>query len=261
MFLYESEDIYDVMIYTSWADPKGFRQEDLVRIKIQIDNLIRIGWKKDNIILATNFDFYYRGVESIMIPDSVIEFKQNRRRAMFAAKPAALKFLLKTLPEGKSIFFHDPDAYQNIDNLHIPCEFYNYDMCLTSYNYDPLKINTGVWYLKPTETTYEILDDIIESQREHRMCRDEPRLTEIVASKKYEDKICVLGSEWNFGKHNPSETFARLGYRKPYFCHFKEHKLLNYFRPYLNKGLLKIISCHLDSTEITPKPLDNSLKV
>lgn len=235
------------MIYTSYAKPKFFVPIELCRIKMQIDNLLRIGWERDNILLATNFEFSYRGVKSRIIPDELIYFKHNRRSAMFAAKIDSLKYILENwIEDNESIFFHDLDAHQNVDNIEAPTHFYDSDMCLTPYNYDDKKINTGVWHLNPRNNTINILNDVISAIKKMGRNWQEQRLTEICKNKEYKS-IFILGCEWNFGKHDVKGTLERINI-SPYFCHFKENeeKYMQHFRDILNPNLLEIIEKHVD---------------
>lgn len=49
---------------------KRFSGEPLVLVKIQIDNSLDLGWKREDIILATNFSFEYNGIKSIVVSDN-----------------------------------------------------------------------------------------------------------------------------------------------------------------------------------------------
>ena len=48
---------------------KGFYNDYGTQAKIQIDNSLDLGWRKEDIIFATNFDFEYRGVKSLIVSD------------------------------------------------------------------------------------------------------------------------------------------------------------------------------------------------
>jgi len=251
MELHSNANIINLMIYNSYADVRGFDTRQASFIKMQIDNLLRIGWPKSRIMLATNFEYEYRGIQTRILPDDVILFKNNRRKSLMAAKPDSLKYILTNwISDDQILLFHDQDAHQNIDNLHTPCEVYNYDMCLTSYNTDALKINTGVWFLKKTDTVFEILNDVIDTQERLNMLYDEARLTEIIQMNKYKN-ICVLGHEWNVGKHTIHNTIMQLGYRKPAFCHFSMDNYNDFCMPnvltkeaLVNIKLIEIINKH-----------------
>lgn len=78
-------------------------------IKIQIDNNLKLKWKKKDIMLITNFDYEYRGIKARVFKD--VEF--------FKRKPQVSKInaIVKLFDEGlinenELYWFHDLDAYQ-----------------------------------------------------------------------------------------------------------------------------------------------------
>jgi hypothetical protein len=77
--------------------------------KIQIENSMRLGWKAEDIMIVTNFDFQYGEVKAIVLKD--VEF--------FERKPQASKInaIIKLFDQGMIIknelyWFHDLDAFQ-----------------------------------------------------------------------------------------------------------------------------------------------------
>ncbi len=46
---------------------KDFLEEQKTSIKIEIDNNLSLGWKREDIILATNFPYEYNGVKSLLV--------------------------------------------------------------------------------------------------------------------------------------------------------------------------------------------------
>ena len=54
------------MIYNKLTDNVRWSDEELFNsFKAQIDNSIERGWKKEDIIIGTNFDFEYKGIKNI----------------------------------------------------------------------------------------------------------------------------------------------------------------------------------------------------
>ena len=61
-----------------FLDPaKKFIGEYSNLMKIQVDNSLSLGWSVNNIISATNFEYEYRGVRSIVV-DDYETFDQHR---------------------------------------------------------------------------------------------------------------------------------------------------------------------------------------
>uniref|UniRef100_A0A6M3IR61 Glycosyltransferase n=1 Tax=viral metagenome TaxID=1070528 RepID=A0A6M3IR61_9ZZZZ len=78
-------------------------------VKIQIDNSIDLGWKREDIILVTNFDYEYNGVKARIIDDSHYCEHWNK-----SSKVSVIISLLKdgTVKPGELWWFHDFDAFQ-----------------------------------------------------------------------------------------------------------------------------------------------------
>jgi len=56
-------------ILTYISPNREFDDENKMAVKIQIDNSINIGWKHEDILLVTNFDYEYNGVKSLVVGD------------------------------------------------------------------------------------------------------------------------------------------------------------------------------------------------
>lgn len=97
----------NLLIYT--GPQKKFSLEDLTLAKIQIDNSLNLGWKLEDIILATDFAFEYNGIKSIILPDGLYyEFDKN------ANKLPVVIYLLEQglIHQGEVYWCHDFDAYE-----------------------------------------------------------------------------------------------------------------------------------------------------
>jgi hypothetical protein len=56
-------------ILTYVSPQHEFNDEHKMAVKIQIDNSLSLGWKPEDIILATNFPYEYNGVKSTIVAD------------------------------------------------------------------------------------------------------------------------------------------------------------------------------------------------
>ena len=56
-------------ILTYISPDKEFNDEHKQLVKIQIDNSLSLGWKVDDILLITNFNYKHNGVKSIVVDD------------------------------------------------------------------------------------------------------------------------------------------------------------------------------------------------
>ena len=133
----------NLMIYVS--PHKGFingswENESAVLVKVQIDNSLALGWKKEDIILATNFPYEYNGVKSIEVND-------NNYCTFSDATPSKINAICEMFDRGMIeddlYWFHDFDAYQLDElNIDIPKNI----LALTRYGVcDPTKGLNGRW--------------------------------------------------------------------------------------------------------------------
>ena len=93
----------------TYAHPsKRFDYEHAILVKIQIDNLLSLGWKPEDIVLATNFPYEYNGVKSIVIDEDVY-----CAHYFAVTKINIIKYLFdKGLIEDDLYWFHDFDCHQ-----------------------------------------------------------------------------------------------------------------------------------------------------
>lgn len=113
-------------------------------VKIQIENSLALGWKKEDLMLVTNFDYQYGEIKAIALKD--VEF--------FERKPQASKInaIVKMFDQGmiqdkKLYWFHDLDAFQLQPLTESELDLRNADMALTDYGVIP-RWSTGVIFFK-----------------------------------------------------------------------------------------------------------------
>jgi hypothetical protein len=95
-------------------------RENETLVKIDIDNSLALGWKKEDIMLVLNFDYEYRGVKSIVVPDSLF-----CDYAYTSTKIFTIIYLMEKGIIGDDWYwFHDFDAFQlepiTIEELELP---------------------------------------------------------------------------------------------------------------------------------------------
>lgn len=88
---------------------KDFDEEGKTAVKIQIDNSLDLGWKPEDILLVTNFDYEYNNVKSYVVGD-----KNYCEFCPAASKINAIIDLFdrKLIEKDKIYWFHDIDAFQ-----------------------------------------------------------------------------------------------------------------------------------------------------
>ena len=111
------------MIYVSPNHKFGLEEELL--IKIQIDNALDFGWDTKDIILATNFEYEFKGVRSVVVPDNnYCHFRP------LSTKSVTVSYLLANeMVEPDQVYWvHDLDAYQ-ADNIEM-----SLDNCVAAFS-------------------------------------------------------------------------------------------------------------------------------
>jgi len=86
---------------------KTFSPEHEALTKMQIDNSLSLGWNPNDILLATNFDYEYQGVKSIVVDHHEV-FDQNRSTKI----PAINELFVRGIIQDEVYWFHDHDAFQ-----------------------------------------------------------------------------------------------------------------------------------------------------
>ena len=120
----------NLMIYIS---PNNFSKDTFGEIhllpKIQIENSLGLGWRKEDILLLTNFDYEYMGVKSVVIPDHCY--------CDFSPTATKIKAIIHLFSIGIKDFFwfHDLDAFQinKISESDVKKEMGNCDIGMTDY--------------------------------------------------------------------------------------------------------------------------------
>lgn len=139
----------NLMVYVS---PTGsfnnplmtIRNDSTLLVKVQIENSLALGWKAEDIILVTNFDFQYGNVKANVLPD--VEFVDWKPEA---SKINGIIELLEngTIKKGEMYWFHDLDAFQLRPIKESEVGLGKADMALTAYDL-PSRWNTSSIFFK-----------------------------------------------------------------------------------------------------------------
>ncbi|MBI4137314.1 hypothetical protein HY469_04595 [Candidatus Roizmanbacteria bacterium] len=164
----------NLLIYTS--STKKFTKEDEILVKIQIDNSLNLAWKKDDILLFTDFPFEYNGVRAHVLPESLYyDFDIN------ANKSKVLVHLTrhKMIEENELYWCHDIDAYElhQIDEKELALE--DVDIGLTHYCYKPEWQFSSFFFKRGARDIFELLDRTI-MERRYTSRNNEKTLTRLI---------------------------------------------------------------------------------
>ena len=165
----------NLLIYT--GPQKKFSQEDLSLAKIQIDNSLDLGWKREDILLFTDFPFEYNGVKAVVLPDGLyydFDLKANK-------VPVVVYLLNQGVIDPKELVWcHDFDAYENFPLSDTELELENFDLGLTHYTYKPEWQCGSLFFKEPAQDIFELLDKTTRS-RPHSSRNNEKTLTSLIS--------------------------------------------------------------------------------
>lgn len=142
---------------------KKFNKELNILAKLQIDNSLELGWKKEDIILATNFEYEYKGIRSILVEDEnycdIGEKYGYRVSSHIFIIDNLFRFGL--IEKDQLYFYHDFDAYlqELIDEKEL--ELGTADIAMTDYGWSN-KWNLGViFFKKSAQDIFSLLKNTI----------------------------------------------------------------------------------------------------
>lgn len=139
----------NLLIYISPTGSFDNKRPDLINdagplVKIQIENSLALGWKKEDILLITNFAFEYGVIKAKVLKD--VEFFERKPQA--SKINAIVKLFEEGLIEESDVYwFHDLDAYQLQPISESEIDLDEADMALTDYGVSS-RWSTGVIFFK-----------------------------------------------------------------------------------------------------------------
>ena len=123
---------------------KDFDDEGKVAIKIQIDNSLDLGWKREDIILLTNFPYEYRRIKSLVVPDdNYCSFFPQAGKNI----PIIYLFEKGFVKNGELWWSHDLDAFQLCEITESDLEVGNETDILLPVGHSPIW-STGSFFFK-----------------------------------------------------------------------------------------------------------------
>lgn len=149
-----------VLIYWAYYEPKGFSPNPIVRSHVrystvQVDNLLDLGYSPDDLILATNFDWEYKGVKAVPLTRSGAETSNHKT----SSKILGVKELIENgiIHDDDTVYWvHDFDVFQNM--RFIPEEMNNYNLGLVPFSSSNKGVTTCSFFIKPK--SYWIIDEL-----------------------------------------------------------------------------------------------------
>lgn len=220
----------------TFTDPlKRFVKDCEVLNKIQIDNGLGLGWKPEDIIMATNFPWEYRGVKSTIV-GTYETFDNNRSTKI----PIICELFEKgSINEKEVYWFHDDDALQLVP---FTVELKKDAGFTTHGAYDPVLWNAGSFFFK--KSAKDIFDKIYYYMNLHKS-NEQNALTYIWKENidGMKDRCEIMNQTYNIGIYKIDENIkmSELPIKVAHFHPNKKHHLELYTsRNLLSEKLLTI---------------------
>ena len=214
---YEKESFHNFMVFcvddfAKDARPDWSQNKSIKYIKAQIDNSLAFGWKVEDIILATNFDFEYRGVKSVY-------FQNESNYSKFFLKQESILELWEKGILHKNIWYHDIDAFQN-DEFGFPKFEGDWGQCpYVGKDGKNEEWNCGVVFYKPE--AMDILKNLVEKQRtgKYGNCDEVTTRNFVRLSPEYSHRTATLNPTFNMGMSG-FETRYSIAHKPVKILHF-----------------------------------------
>lgn len=210
----------NLLVYIS--PTKEFSEECSILAKVQVDNSISLGRKKEDIIFVTNFSWEYNGVKAIVVGDE--HYCSVRPRSI---KTAIVPFLIDEgiIEKGKIYWNHDFDAYQLnvIEESELGLD--NFDAGLTDYGWKERWCMGSFFVKTASRDIFELAKDIIYQNTE-----DEKAMVDLTSNPGLSKRCKRLNITYNFGMRYVESNWERA--KKPLkVVHFHPRYPVVYYRP------------------------------
>jgi hypothetical protein len=186
------DNMKNVLVYIT--PNKCFDKERELLARIQIDNSLELGWKPEDILIVTNYDYEYNGVKSVYA--DVSNFCASRPRSI---KTSIVPYLIDhgIVKPGEIYWDHDFDAYQMSPITDEELGLDGFDGGLTDYGWRP-RWCMGSYFFKDTaKDVFQKARDIVFKDIE-----DETAFVELTQDPKIAKRFKRMNITYNFGMRN-----------------------------------------------------------
>lgn len=179
----------NLLVYIS--PTKTFSEECTTLARIQIHNSLQLDWKKEDIVLVTNFPYKRHGIQAIVVGDEHYYAKRPR-----SIKTAIIPYLIdQNIIKKDNIYWnHDFDAHQlNVfDERELKLD--NVDVGLTDYGWKK-RWCMGSFFVKASAK------DIFEEARSliYQDMEDETAMGQLTKNERIKKRTKRLNVTYNFG--------------------------------------------------------------
>lgn len=191
----------NLMVYVS--PDHDFNEEYATLIKLQIDNSLDLGWKPEDILIVTNFEFEYGGIKAVLVGDE--HFCALRPRSI---KTTIIPYLVISgiVKDGEIYWNHDLDAIQMnvMDEKDLGMD--NIELGMTDYGWKSRWCMGSFFFKSSTIDIFKLTKDIIFKNIE-----DEIAMSSLTDNNTNDinNRSKRLNITYNVGQRKPVENFTR----------------------------------------------------
>ena len=216
-----------------YINPSGISKNAETLARIQIENILELGWKQEDIIFITNFPYEFMGVRAFEVDNSYF----------FADDPASIKcYTMAKLFENDLIFkenelywLHDLDHFQQLpfNEEEIVKEMGDCDFALCDYG-RRYKFNCGsIFFRKSAGDIFKKIRDImVEYRSENPRCEEERALMVLFDNNKawaYRSSVGAENEPVPAGRTDTAEIKKRI-HKMPITYNFADYNFVSCWR-------------------------------
>lgn len=222
------------MIYISPTGSFDNERKDLASndagplAKVQIENSLALGWKKEDLMIVTNFKFKYGEIEAIVLKD--VPFFE--RKPQVTKINAIIKlFDLGMIEDDQMYWFHDFDAFQLEPITEREISISKNEIALTEYGglrfAGKDRLSTGIIFFK--SGSKDIFEQMKEMAYKKKIDEEEALCLLIIDNKNIKQRVKKINYSYNF-----------IGYSlKTYYKKATKPLKVVHFHPLVGKRKLK----------------------
>ena len=180
----------NVLVYNIVDNKKRYDNELLFNyFRAQVDNSIRLGWNREDIIIGTNFDFEHNGVKNIKL-ENVCEFN------IFNNKWYGIQELMSTGKLNDDFWFHDQDSWQ-VSDVEIPK--FDGEIGGCTYVYTPEWNTSTMFFKKTSQFIVDYIVEFMEMNDKINVYSDENYISMLRQNSEIKDYLTTINNKYNVG--------------------------------------------------------------
>jgi len=180
----------NVYVYNIISDKKRYDDELLFNyFRAQVDNSLRLGWDRKDIIIGTNFDFEHNGVRNIQL-------KNICETNVFNNKWYGMLELMQLGYIDDDFWFHDQDSWQ-VNKIEFP-EFKG-QIGGCTYVYTPEWNTCSMFLKKSSEYIIDYIVQFMEMNENQNFYSDENFIAILRQNSEIINELTTINNKYNVG--------------------------------------------------------------